>query len=231
MISNDNASVPVGKESDISDFGPWSNPIELSSLATRYGSDKASKCGVYERYFNPIRHKELNFLEIGIGGYDDPKAGGGSLRMWKHYFPKAQIFGIDYYDKSVHEEARVKIFRGSQDDSGFLNIVAKAIGRIDVILDDGSHISAHIIKSFETLFPLLGDGGLYIVEDIGTSYWPDYGGSPDFLNPDTSMFYFKRLADGLNHFAFKHEFVPTYYDQHTEFIHFYKNFLILKKTP
>jgi hypothetical protein len=221
----------VNKDTNIIDFGPMSKPTNLSSLATRYGSDKAPNCIVYERYLNPIQNKKFNFLEIGIGGYDDPKAGGGSLRMWKHYFPKAQIFGIDYYDKSSHEESRIKVFKGSQDDSNFLNALVTQIGPIDIIVDDGSHISSHVIKSFEVLFPLLSSDGLYIVEDIGTSYWPDHGGSSNFLDPNTSMFYFKRLADGLNHFAFKHEFVPTYYDEHTEFVHFYRNFLIIKKTP
>jgi hypothetical protein len=39
-------------------------------------------------------------------------------------------------------------------------------------LDDGSHIGRHQRASFDVLFPLVEDGGLYIIEDVCCSYWP-----------------------------------------------------------
>src|SRR5882757_4722459 len=66
----------------------------LRFLAKIYDSDKWGKhwyCQHYERHFAPLRKKSLTLLEIGIGGYDDPKAGGASLRMWRKYFSRGLI--------------------------------------------------------------------------------------------------------------------------------------------
>src|SRR5262249_42029369 len=51
-------------------------------------------------------------------------------------------------------------------------------GPFDIIIDDGSHIPQHVIASFQALFPLLADDGIYVIEDVQTTFWPDYGGSP-----------------------------------------------------
>jgi hypothetical protein len=203
--------------------------ITLASLAALHGSDKVPNCSVYEQYLRGIRCNEVYLLEIGVGGYDDPMAGGGSLRMWRDYFPNGLIFGIDLHDKTPHEEDRIRIFKGSQDDVGFLRSSVDEMGRLDLVIDDGSHISSHVIKSFETLFPLLSGGGLYIVEDVGTSYWKECGGSDNFNAPGTSMNYLKGIADGMNYFAFRHPYTPVYADTHTKFVHFYTNFVILQK--
>jgi hypothetical protein len=204
-------------------------PADLASLARAHGTDKVPKCPIYERYLGVWRDKEINFLEIGVGGYHRPDFGGASLRMWKAYFSRANIFGLDIHDKSALEEDRIRIFQGRQSDPIALGHIASEIGRIDVVLDDGSHISSDVIASFEFLFPLLAPGGLYIVEDIGTSYWPDYGGSADFLNPNTSVAYFKRRVDGIQHRHFKHAFAPTYADKNLAYVHFYDNVIIMQK--
>jgi hypothetical protein len=198
-------------------------------LAVKHGADKAGVCNVYEVYFAPLRHQAVNLFEIGVGGYDDPKAGGASVRMWKDYFSKAKIYALDFYDKSPHAEERITIFRGSQDDEFLLNRIADEIGGIDVILDDGSHVSAHMIRSFETLFPRLNPGGFYIVEDLGTSYWPELGGSHDLDAPDTAMQYFKRLVDGINFIAMRQPYTPSYAARYIEFLHFYQNLVVIKK--
>lgn len=201
----------------------------LLALAQQFGTDKVPNCPTYDLYLGPLRHKNVNLLEIGIGGYADPRAGGSSLRMWREYFSNGNVYALDFYDKSPHREDRIFIYQGSQEDPAILKQIASDMHVIDVIIDDGSHVSSHIIKSFEVLFPLLTPGGLYIVEDIGTSYWPDYGGSEDFLNPNTSVSYFKRLVDGVQHRHFKHAFSPSYADIHTQYIHFYNNFIVIKK--
>lgn len=87
--------------------------------------------------------------------------------MWKAYF--------DIYDKTYHDEKRIKTFRGSQTDAAFLKRVAEEIGTIDIIVDDGSHYNDHVITTFKILFPLLSPRGIYVVEDIQTSYWPGEG--------------------------------------------------------
>lgn len=206
----------------------------LKALASIYNSDK---WGVhwyaqhYEKHFRHLRYKKLNILEIGVGGYDNPKDGGCSLRMWRTYFPYSRIFGIDIYDKSPHDERRIKTFQGSQVDDEFLENVLEEIGSVDIIIDDGSHLNEHIIHSFKYLFPRLSDNGIYVVEDVQTSYWPSFGGSSEDLNSSTSaMGFFKQLIDGLNYVEYKlKDYQPTYYDQHITEMHFYHNMVFIQK--
>jgi len=79
--------------------------------------------------------------------------------MWKAYFPRAHIFGVDIHDKSRLEEEGVKIFRADQSDPQSLLDVADEIATIDVLVDDGSHLSEHVITTFQTLFPKLATHG------------------------------------------------------------------------
>lgn len=209
-----------------------------SQLARLFGTDKE---GVhhygqhYQRHFGALRQQRLNILEIGIGGYSDPKAGGESLRMWKAYFPKSRIYGVDTHDKSYHDEARITTFRGSQSDADFLRSVAEQIGTVDIIIDDGSHFNDHVIATFRVLFPLLAPRGIYVVEDTQTSYWADvdgvqWGGASDLTAPHTSMNFFKSLIDGLNYKEFTLDgYVPTYFDTHIVAMHFYHNLVFVQK--
>lgn len=185
----------------------------------------------YMHHFKKFRFKSINLLEIGVGGYKDPEAGGHSLRMWKRYFPFGRIFGIDIYDKSPLQERRINIFQGSQVDHVFLEQVTKQIGEIDLIIDDGSHQNQHVIETFKILFPKLKDGGIYVVEDTQTSYWDDFGGDSNNLkNPTTMMNFFKALTDCMNHeeFILPH-YEKTYFDRKIISMHFYHNLIFIYK--
>ena len=210
----------------------------LSKLATAFGTDKENDhyyAQHYQHHFEPLRKDKLNVLEIGIGGYTNPKDGGQSLRMWKAYFPSSNIFGIDIYDKSYHDENRIKTFLGSQVDEEFLSRVTSEIGTIDIIIDDGSHFNEHVIKTFNFLFPLLSPNGIYVIEDLQTSYWDEvagvnWGGSSDLTASHTSMNYFKTLVDGLNYEEYTaDEYTPTYFDRNIISMHFYHNLLFIYK--
>lgn len=210
----------------------------LTQLALIHGTDKQighKYARHYQHHFAALRRKKLNILEIGIGGYERPRSGGRSLRMWRSYFTKSRIFGIDINDKSPHDEKRIKTFQGDQTDTDFLKRVVEEIGRVDIIIDDGSHLNDHVITSFKFLFPLLADNGIYVVEDTQTSYWTvvqdmDYGGSSDLTAPHTSMNYLKSLVDGLNHEEFTmDDYVPTYFDKHITAMHFYHNLVFIYK--
>jgi len=209
----------------------------LSTLAVIYNTDKYRVGGHYyaphyQNHLKKFKYKKINLLEIGVGGYSDPDAGGESLRMWKRYFPFGKIFSLDIYDKSPHNERRIKIFQGSQVDRQFLDEVIKQMeNSVDIIIDDGSHINEHVITTFEYLFPRLKDGGIYVIEDTQTSYWPEMGGSSQELNhPDTMMTFFKQIPDCLNHVEFKIDnYQPTYYDKHITAIHFYHNLIFIQK--
>jgi hypothetical protein len=207
---------------------------DLTKLAKIYKTDKwgdHSYTPYYMTHFSKFKYKRISLLEIGVGGDEDPKLGGASLRMWKRYFHFGNIYGIDIYDKSFHEENRIKIFKGSQIDKAFLIDVAEKIPEPDIIIDDGSHINKHVIETFKILFPVLKQGGIYVIEDIQTSYWPDYGGdSNNFENPDTIMNFFKKLTDCLNYKEFRNPgYQPTDFDKSIISIHFYHNLIFIYK--
>lgn len=204
---------------------------DLTKLARYCGTDKADGhfyTQHYARHFRPFKFRKFVFLEIGVGGYENKFKGGESLKMWKAYFPFASINAIDYFDKSPHEERRVRIFQGDQSNEAFLRSVIDTIGTPDIIIDDGSHINWHVIKSFTVLFPLLRDGGIYVIEDTQTSYWKDYAVDND--RGETMMDYFKKLVDGLNYEEFKTPgYDPTYFDRNIISMHFYHNLIIIYK--
>ncbi|MFJ4837377.1 hypothetical protein [Streptomyces sp. NPDC088746] len=206
---------------------------DLRKLAQHFRTDKWGThryAQHYQRHLEHLKDESFNLLEIGIGGYSRAGQGGASLRMWKHFFPKAQIFGMDIQDKSFVDEERITTFIGDQSDPGSLIGVASKIGTLDVIIDDGSHLSPHILTTFETLFPLLKDGGIYAVEDTQTSYWPEWQGSEDRDDPKTSMSMLKRLADGLNYEEFvDKDYEPSYTDLNIVGMHFYHNLVIIEK--
>jgi hypothetical protein len=211
----------------------WPLRSNLSVLARLHETDKWGYhwyAQHYQAHFHRLRKRPLNLLEIGVGGYDDPHAGGESLRMWKDYFPRANIYGIDVFDKSGLQEPRIRIFQGSQADPDFLGWVAGQIGRLDIIVDDGSHLNEHMVISFQTLFPLLAEGGFYAIEDLQAAYMEhqENGEAAGGRAPAIAMC--KRLVDGLNWRAIAgHE--PSYSDDHVASIHFYPELVIFHKGP
>lgn len=206
----------------------------LDKLATIHKTDKNRYhfyTQHYQKHFKPFKYKKINLLEIGVGGYEHPLSGGESLRMWKTFFPFAKIFSLDIFDKSFLQEKRIKIFKGSQVDLDFLEDMCNQAGVFDLIIDDGSHINEHVIKSFEFFFPKLKKGGIYVIEDTQTSYWEEYGGSStDFNKVGTIYCYFKSLIDSLNHEEFIiNNYNKNYYDKHIIEMHFYHNMIFIYK--
>lgn len=176
-------------------------PMDVTDLAVRFGSDKWGGRWYtphYQKYFAPYRDQAVKILEIGIGGYDAPDAGGESLRMWKHYFRRGLIYGMDIYPKPGVAQSRVQVLQGDQGDERYLDSMAREVGPFDIVIDDGSHISRHIIASFNALFPHVKPGGIYVIEDLASSYWPDWGGDPDPSAQYRSMELIKTLLDGLH---------------------------------
>ena len=177
----------------------------MTRLAAEFGTDKLGLHRYpqhYQRHFAALRRSEFSLLEIGIGGYSRERAGGRSLRMWKAFFPKAQIIGLDIEDKSFVNEDRILAYQGSQTDAALLKQIFRTHGKFKIIVDDGSHRPEHIRTTFAILFPMLAKGGMYAIEDTQTSYWPRFGGSTDLDDKTTTMALVKDLLDGLNHKEF-----------------------------
>jgi hypothetical protein len=134
----------------------WWHRNDLNRLALLFGTDKWGSHWYtqhYQRYLRPLKDQRLNVLEIGVGGYESSEEGGESLRMWKAYFRKSQIVGIDLYDKTHLREPRIDIRQCDQTDSEALLRLSSEYGGFDIIVDDGSHLNEHVIKTFQILFP------------------------------------------------------------------------------
>jgi demethylmacrocin O-methyltransferase len=209
----------------------WWHRNDLNRLALLFHTDKWGNHWYtqhYQRYFQALKGKRLNVLEIGVGGYEDSGAGGGSLRMWKAYFRKSRIVGIDLHDKTQFRERRIDIRKFDQTDSEALLRLSSEYGGFDIIIDDGSHLNEHVIKSFHVLFPLLRGNGIYVVEDTQTAYWPTWGGG--ISTPQTSVAFFKGLVDGLNHVEYPiANYEPDHFDQNVVEIAFFHNLIFICK--
>jgi hypothetical protein len=174
----------------------------LEVLAALCGTDKFGPhhyTPVYETLMSLLRRRRITLLELGVGGFGH-SLGGESLLMWAAYFRRGRIFGIDIEDKTSLSNDRVKVLQCSQADRDRLAELAGKIGPFDFVIDDGSHVNAHQIASFQVLWPYVRHGGAYVVEDVQTSYWPAFGGgalgSPGYER--SCMAYFRSLADGVN---------------------------------
>ncbi len=177
---------------------------------------------IYESYFHPFREKNVRLLEIGVQY-------GGSLKMWMEYFLKPKIFGIDINpDCKKLESENIDIQIGSQNDKKFLKKYADYVGNLDIIIDDGGHTMDQQLNTFKILFPILNDGGIYIVEDIESSYQNMYGGGPN--RRGTFVEFSKKIIDYINanHSDFS-SLKPNWYSTNVEYIHFYNNVIVFKK--
>ena len=208
--------------------------IQLERLARKHGTDKQgdhSYVQHYARHLQPFRRRPIRLLEIGIGGYQEPTAGGPSLRMWKDYFPLGTIVGLDIVDKSALAQDRIHIEVGSQDDPAVIERLARSYGGFDIVIDDGSHVNAHVLRSFELLFPAVTTGGLYVIEDLQTSYWPGLGGSSTDLNrAGTSIAFLKSLLDNLHQAEIvRPGYTPSYLDLNVFGLHVYHNIAFIQK--
>jgi tetratricopeptide (TPR) repeat protein len=171
----------------------------LTRLAIKHGTDKWGPhfyTPLYHALFSPLRDRALRLLEIGVGGYGFSTVGGASLAMWAEYFSNALVTGIDIVEKRLALDPRIKVFRGSQDDPIFLNDVCAERGPFDIIIDDGSHVPKQVAASFNILFPSLVEGGMYVIEDMQTAFWPQFGGS---MHGGDTVKLVRTIIECLNH--------------------------------
>lgn len=177
---------------------------------------------IYDRHFSWYRNKSLTFLEIGV-------ARGGSLQLWQRYFgPLAKIVGIDIQERSKSYETPGTFVRiGDQADERFLQSLIDEFGIPDVVLDDGSHRMEHIAKTFNFLYPKLPRNGVYMVEDLHTAYWEDYGGGVS--KPDTFINISKDFIDRLNADHSRGQVEPNFITRQTFGISFYDSVVVFEK--
>jgi hypothetical protein len=175
----------------------------------------------YEAHLERFRGRSVTMVEIGVWH-------GGSLQMWKKYLgPSAQIVGLDVDPKcGEFEEPQVAVRIGDQADTAFLQGVVDEFGPIDIVLDDGSHRPDDIAASFAVLYPRLDRNGVYIVEDTGTSYMPNYGGG--LGRAGTFIETVKGRIDEL-HATYAPEIEATPFTETTRSVHVYPGLVVFER--
>ena len=199
--------------------------MNLIEIGKKYPSSKniSGFIQLYEKYFSSLKNSKINILEIGVEG-------GDSLRIWREYFTNANICGIDI-DKKDFKIDNTEILQGDQSDKNFLKTLIDKYKNFDIIIDDGSHQAKHINTSFKFLFPYLNNNGIYVIEDLQTSYFPRYGGSRINLNKKkSSMNFIKSLTDTINYEKNDRPFYKkSDFDGHIKSIYFHQNIAFINK--
>ena len=182
---------------------------------------------IYHDYLQEYRNKS-NFKILEIGVYK-----GGSLEMWRHYFgAEAKIYGIDISPECKSLESQnIEIFIGDVCDRKFLQETMAKIGSVDVVIDDGGHTMQQQIIAFEEIYPFVTtSGGIYICEDVHTSYYEYYGGG--YKKPGTFIEYAKQCIDKLHawHSFDRHQIAVDEFTKTTNSISFYDSMVIFCKS-
>lgn len=166
-----------------------SQQSSLAESAERFGSDKGSviegdsRLGwpahtytfFYERHFRGKENSVQFVLECGIGT-DNPElvssmgergSPGASLRLWRDFFPNAEVIGVDIDKGILFQEERIRTFELDQTDGQSTSELLQQLDlKFDLIIDDGLHTFDAGISFFESSFPFLAKGGLYVIEDV-----------------------------------------------------------------
>lgn len=161
------------------------------------GTDKGPFINMYTKLFEPYRDTAEKVFEIGVNR-------GGSILMWEEYFSKARVYGLDLKQRGHRIPGeRIQFVQLDQGNEDQLKAFGKGEGKFDIGIDDGSHIWWHQILTFETLWPYIKVGGVYVIEDLCTSYeaWLKNAAHRDYdaKGPPSCMDYFKNMVDHLNY--------------------------------
>lgn len=216
----------------------------LDTLAIQAGTDKSSLAHhytkTYSKYFAPLRKEKIKLLEIGIFY-------GNSVKLWESYFVNGELHFVDINAERIqyHSNRSHYHFVDQENIAEMQALATNLGGNFDIILDDGGHLMTQQINSFKALFPSLKSGGLYVIEDLHTSYWSAYGGGGAVGAPastkGTCVEFLKGLIDDLNYTAgvtatADFDKAPpdlkatlNAYQSQIESIHFYQSLCIILK--
>ena len=149
----------------------------------RYGTDKGEHfLENYENHFNHLVNEKINLLELGIFK-------GDSLLMWRDYFDKGTIVGLDVNSIELNDPSnQIHVYQGFQEDKKTLDKIRDETAKdgFDIIIDDASHIGELTKVSFWHLFENhLKPGGVYVIEDWGTGYWGKWPDGEKYVISDS----------------------------------------------
>ena len=155
--------------------------MSLVSLIDNTSTDKNtvhSYLELYEKLLSPKKETAKNILEIGIGDFKEKN--GGSIKLWKDYFPNAKIYALDILPKhrvldEIINDKRVVLFTSTNayDEKIFNENFLNKNLKFDLLLDDGPH-TLESMKTFIRLYSkVMTDDGILIIEDIQSiDWWP-----------------------------------------------------------
>lgn len=180
---------------------------------------------VYEHHFLRFKSSVPVILEIGVQN-------GGSIETWYKYFNgRCKIIGVDIqFNQSLAKKfPEVLLLTGDQGDVEFWKVVLPKLPEIDIVVDDGGHTMQQQIVTFEALYPKVkANGGVYLCEDVHTSYWPSYGGG--LRHAHSFLEYSKRKIDELNAHHWKGDAPVEEFTRTTNSMHFYDSIVVFEKT-
>jgi hypothetical protein len=179
---------------------------------------------IYERHFERFRGTSPVVMEIGVRG-------GGSVEMWKDYFGEgSRIVGVDIDPVcKEHQRDGIEIFIGSQSDPATIETVFASYPKIDIVIDDGSHIMKDMIATFDMVYHRLAPNGVYLLEDTYTCYKPKMGGG--LKREGTFMEFAKDKIDELNATFSKDAVKVSGFTRATQSICFYDSIIVFERRP
>lgn len=180
---------------------------------------------IYERHLQKFKNTSVTLLEIGVKN-------GGSLLLWRKYFgPSAKIFGADIYEKSLKMQKNSiygspeRIVIGDQGTESFWNNVREALPtkKLDILIDDGSHIPKHMKMSLNHSLKLLRPGGVYLCEDV-------HGNNNPFLHHVFNNILYSKSPKISTLNSFRPNLPKTtYYQQNIFTVSFYPYVVVVEK--
>jgi hypothetical protein len=188
---------------------------------------------IYDTYFKKFKGKNPTILEIGV--YN-----GGSLEMWNNYFEgNCTIYGVDINENckivpKILNANNIFIEIGDQGNVNFWNMFKQKVPKFDIIIDDGGHQMDQQITTFECMYEHVKDEGIYICEDMHTSYWAqDKGG---LKKEGTFVEYTKNFIDLINAYHTRVDNIyknpialSTEFRKNTKAIHYYDSVIVLER--
>lgn len=184
----------------------------------------------YPIYLEKFKDKKTSILEIGL----KPSGGMASLGLWLDLFPNMFIYGFDKVTPDEQSE-RYSILQCDQSKISDLKRCKEKINHtVSIIIDDGSHIPEHQLLTFNEYFTILEVGGVYIIEDIETSYWTKnecYGYQTRYGkgHEKSIIEIFKEAIDGVNYEFSQSSDGRVKHQKEIESICFHKNCIVITK--
>lgn len=175
------------------------NSMKLLEIALEFGTDKASHgfCEPYEKAMKHLRDEPVRLLEIGVKR-------GCSMQMWRKYFHRGEIHGLDIDLSRVTCDKKNCHIVDTGSRSALIKFIESAHCKQpwDIILDDGGHYMNQQQVGFDILWTQVKPGGMYIIEDLQSSFWP-------IFNQDEQPTTWEMLNAFKEGKTFSSKFMPT----------------------